>query len=49
MSIGLYIEENLTFVEEFLKEHLPKAIYHIPQGTYFAWIDLSLMVTLLKH
>ena len=36
-----YIDGNAAFVERFLKERLPKAVYHIPEGTYLIWIDLS--------
>jgi len=34
-----YIDANLQYVMEFLNKYLPKAIYKIPEGTYFAWID----------
>lgn len=34
-----YIDENLRYIEKFLKDYLPKAKYHFPEGTYFAWID----------
>ena len=39
-ELNEHIEGNLKYVDEFVKEQLPKAIYHIPEGTYFAWIDL---------
>lgn len=35
-----YIDENLKFVDTYLKENMPKAKYIIPDGTYLAWIDL---------
>lgn len=35
-----YMDGNLQFIKEFLDQHLPKAKYIIPEGTYFAWIDL---------
>ncbi|MCS5423032.1 MULTISPECIES: MalY/PatB family protein [Psychrilyobacter] len=39
-QVNEYIDGNLAFVDSFLKEHLPEAIYIIPEGTYFTWIDL---------
>lgn len=39
-ELRAYLDENLAFVDRYLKEHLPKAVYRIPEGTYFAWIDL---------
>jgi len=36
-----YVDGNKHFVQEFLKEHLPKAKYSVPEGTYLLWVDLS--------
>ena len=36
-----YIHKNLVFVHDYLKEHLPLAKMVIPEGTYFAWIDVT--------
>lgn len=36
-----YIDDNLQYVDNYLKEHMPKAKYIIPEGTYFAWVDLN--------
>lgn len=36
-----YIHENLVFTKDYLTEHLPKAEMAVPDGTYFAWIDVS--------
>ena len=38
-QVNQYIDENLKFVGDFLDENLPDAVYRIPEGTYFAWID----------
>ncbi|MCB2191065.1 MAG: pyridoxal phosphate-dependent aminotransferase [Deltaproteobacteria bacterium] len=35
-----YLDANMRFMAEFIAEHLPKAAFTIPQGTYLAWIDL---------
>jgi len=39
-EVNGYIDANLGYVEDFLAEYLPDAVYRIPEGTYFAWIDL---------
>ena len=39
-QVNEYIDANLSYVGEFLAEHLTEAAYRKPQGTYFAWIDL---------
>ena len=38
-QVNAYIDDNLKFVGEYLKEHMPEAKYRISEGTYFAWID----------
>ena len=40
-ELKLYLDKNFVFTKEFLAEHLPKAKFNVPQGTYLAWIDLS--------
>lgn len=36
-----YIEENLTFLRTYLKEHIPKIKLVEPQGTYLIWLDFQ--------
>ena len=36
-----YFEGNIKFIDEYLKENLPKAKMVETQGTYLAWIDFS--------
>ncbi len=36
-----YLHDNLLFVRDYLAQHLPKAKMYIPQGTYFAWVDVA--------
>jgi len=37
----VYLKANIDTIEDFLANHLPKAGFVPPQGTYLAWIDLS--------
>lgn len=34
-----YLECNLEFLKEYLKQHLPQIKLIPPQGTYLAWLD----------
>ena len=36
-----YLDENFRFTQDFLKKHLPKAQFTIPDATYFAWINVE--------
>lgn len=36
-----HIESNIEYVEEFLKQHLPKVKIIRPQASYLAWMDFS--------
>ena len=35
-----YLDDNFRFVNDFLKERLPDAVFTIPEATYLAWVDL---------
>lgn len=35
------IETNITFVVDYLREHLPDLDVMVPEGTYLIWIDFS--------
>ncbi len=41
-QVNRYIDDNLTFLKTYLEQHLPKVRYHIPEGTYLAWLDFRL-------
>ena len=41
MELRDYIWKNFLFLEQFMKENLPKARVVRPQGTYVVWIDYS--------
>ncbi|QAA33165.1 MalY/PatB family protein [Clostridium manihotivorum] len=36
-----YLDENINFLEAFLKNNLPKTKFVKPEGTYLTWIDFS--------
>ena len=36
-----HIESNIEYVEEFLKQHLPKVKITRPQASYLVWMDFS--------
>ncbi len=36
-----YLEKNLEFLTEFVKNSLPKVKFLKPEGTYLAWLDFS--------
>ncbi|MGL1893422.1 MAG: pyridoxal phosphate-dependent aminotransferase [Spirochaetaceae bacterium] len=38
-QVNDYIDKNLEFTAEFLKNNIPKAKFILPEATYFAWID----------
>ena len=40
-ELRAYLDGNFAMMKQLLDEHLPKAIFTIPQGTYLAWVDLS--------
>lgn len=36
-----YIEDNVDFAIEYIKNHMPKLKVYKPEGTYLLWIDFS--------
>lgn len=36
-----YIEDNLLFLDKYLKTNLPRVKYRVPTCTYLGWLDLS--------
>lgn len=36
-----YLDDNMSFIEQFLSTKLPNVKFHKPQGTYLAWLDCS--------
>jgi Bifunctional PLP-dependent enzyme with beta-cystathionase and maltose regulon repressor activities len=35
-----YLDANIRFIQSFLREHLPKAKFEPPEGTYLVWLDM---------
>ncbi|MBU9725475.1 MalY/PatB family protein [Diplocloster modestus] len=35
-----YLDDNLTYLKDFLAKELPLIKFSIPEGTYLAWLDL---------
>ncbi|WP_411735201.1 MalY/PatB family protein [Paenibacillus sp. M2] len=40
-QLKAYLDANFACVEQYVKQHLPLAVFHIPEATYLAWIDIS--------
>lgn len=40
-QLKVYIDDNFKFLENFLTQKMPKVKFHIPEGTYIAWLDFS--------
>ncbi len=38
-----YLEGNVSYVRDFLKENLPQVKLFEPEGTYLIWLDFSLV------
>ncbi|MFK7936052.1 MAG: MalY/PatB family protein [Saprospiraceae bacterium] len=36
-----YLDENFLFLSTYLEKYLPVAVFHIPDATYLAWVDVS--------
>ncbi|SHE42428.1 cystathione beta-lyase [Seinonella peptonophila] len=34
-----YIEDNARYLSDFLSKHIPEVKFHLPEATYFAWLD----------
>ena len=39
-GINLYLDENMAFIDRYVKERLPRARHRVSEGTYLAWLDL---------
>lgn len=35
-----YVYDNILYVHEFLRKHIPSVKSYIPQGTYLMWLDM---------
>jgi cystathionine beta-lyase len=43
-QLKTYLDDNFAFVDQYVKRDLPQAVFHIPEATYLAWIDISAYV-----
>jgi cystathionine beta-lyase len=41
LALTDYLDDNFDYLNQYLAEHLPKAIFQIAESTYLAWIDIS--------
>lgn len=39
-QVNAYIDDNIEFVKQYVRKHLPKAIVSPCEGTYLLWIDV---------
>ncbi|AVD37471.1 MalY/PatB family protein [Clostridioides difficile] len=40
-ELNEYLDNNIQFIDEYLKENLPKVKLVYPEGTYLAWLDFT--------
>jgi cystathionine beta-lyase len=40
-QLNIYIENNLNFVESFVKKYMPGIGFRKPQGSYLVWLDFN--------
>ena len=40
-ELTAYLDENFSFTQKYLAEHLPEANMEISESTYLAWVDVS--------
>lgn len=40
-----YLDANFVFTKNYLKNHLPKAVFRISEATYLAWVDISAYIS----
>lgn len=40
-QLQVYLDGNFQFVADYLAANLPQAVFHIPESTYLAWLDMS--------
>lgn len=43
-QLKTYLDDNFAFVDLYVKRYLPQAVFHIPEATYLAWIDIAAYV-----
>ncbi|HSN58620.1 MAG TPA: PatB family C-S lyase [Clostridiaceae bacterium] len=43
-QLKVYLDGNFEFTKQYLANHLPKAVYMVPESTYLAWVNISAYV-----
>ena len=43
-QLRVYLDGNFEFMRQYLAEHLPKAVFRIPEATYLAWVNVRAYV-----
>ena len=38
-ALKVYLAENISFVQNYLREHIPEISMRAPEGTYLVWLD----------
>lgn len=44
MELRKYLDANFEFVRDYLADHLPEAVFRIPEATYLGWVDIGAYV-----
>lgn len=40
-QLKTYLDDNFLFTQQYLENHLPQAVFRVPEATYLAWVDVS--------
>jgi len=44
-QLKIYLDDNFEFTKQYQEEHLPKAVFRIPEATYLAWVNINAYVS----
>lgn len=44
-QLKVYLDSNFEFVKQYLAEHLPKAVFRVPEATYLAWVNIRAYIS----
>ncbi|WP_145321627.1 MalY/PatB family protein [Paenibacillus xylanexedens] len=39
-QLKTYLDDNFLFTQQYLENHLPQAVFRVPEATYLAWVDV---------
>ena len=43
-ELRAYLDGNFEYLQQFLQDNLPNAVFRIPEATYLGWVDVSAYV-----